>query len=108
VANKALSRVAVIADKAALTLRAIVLRTARSLLKSLWRGLYAAIARGVALVVAPRRTRASVYLTGSLASGEPLQTARALDDLSRRDRDIGDDDLVPSICSQTGVNGVVS
>jgi hypothetical protein len=72
VAGKALSRVAVIGDKAALTLRAIVLRTARSPLKPLWRGLYAAIARGVALVVAPRRTRASVYLTGSLASGEPL------------------------------------
>ena len=71
-AGKALSHVAVIADKAALTLRAIVLRTARSPLKPLWRGLYAAIARGVALVVAPRRTRASVYLTGSLASGEPL------------------------------------
>jgi hypothetical protein len=71
-AGKALSHVAVIADKAALTLRAIVLRTARSPLKPLWRGLYAAIARGVALVVAPRRARASVYLTGSLASGEPL------------------------------------
>ena len=63
---------AVIADKAALALRAIMLRTARSPLKPLWAGLYAVIARGVALIVAPRRTRANVYLTGSLASGEPL------------------------------------
>ena len=49
-----------------------MLRTARSPLKPLWAGLYAVIARVVALIVAPRRTRTNVYLSGSVASGEPL------------------------------------
>ena len=61
-----------IADRAALALRGIMLRTARSPLKPLWAGLYAVIARLVALIVAPRRTRTNVYLSGSMASGEPL------------------------------------
>ena len=61
-----------IADRAALALRRIMLRTARSPLRPLWAGLYALIARLVALIVAPRRTRTSVYLSGSAASGEPL------------------------------------
>jgi hypothetical protein len=50
-AGKALSRVAVIGDKAALTLRAIVLRTAVAVEAAVARAVYAA----VALVVAPRR-----------------------------------------------------
>jgi len=61
-----------IADRAALVLRGIMLRTARSPLKPLWAGLYAVIARAVALIVAPHRTRTTVYLSGSVASGEPL------------------------------------
>jgi hypothetical protein len=61
-----------IADRAALALRRIMLLTARSPLKPLWAGLYAVIARVVALIVAPRRTRTTIYLTGSVASGEPL------------------------------------
>ena len=51
-----------------------MLRTARSPLKPLWAGLYAlTVARAVALIVAPRRTRDETSTSrGSLASGEPL------------------------------------
>ncbi len=61
-----------IVERAAFVIRGFVLRTARSPLKPLWAALYALTARGVALIVAPRRSRTSVYLTGSLAFGEPV------------------------------------
>jgi Nucleotidyltransferase domain len=61
-----------IGQKTALALQRVMLRTARSPLKPLWAGLYALTARVVALIVAPRRARTNIYLTGSLAFGEPL------------------------------------
>jgi endoglucanase len=61
-----------IVEKAAIALRRVMVRTARSPLKPLWAALYAAIARLVAVVVAPRGSGTSVYLAGSLASGEPV------------------------------------
>ena len=67
------ARTAMITERGALALRRFMLRTARSPLKLLWAGLYAAVARAVALIVAPRaHARTDVYLRGSLASGEPL------------------------------------
>ena len=68
-----------ILEKSALALRSLMLRTARSPLKPLWSGLYGAVARGVAVIVAPRRTQASVYLTGSLAGGEPVHGVSDID-----------------------------
>lgn len=68
-----------ILEKSALALRSVMLRTARSPLRPLWSGLYGAVARGVAVIVAPRRTRASVYLTGSLAGGEPVYGVSDID-----------------------------
>jgi endoglucanase len=68
-----------ILEKFALALRSVMLRTARSPLKPLWSGLYSAVARGVAVIVAPRRTQASVYLTGSLAGGEPVHGVSDID-----------------------------
>ena len=49
-----------------------MVRTARSPLRILWAGLYRAVARLAALAVAPPGTETSVYLTGSLASGDPV------------------------------------
>jgi hypothetical protein len=63
---------ALIVERAAFVMRGFVLRTARSPLRPLWAALYELTARGVALIVAPRRSRTSVYLTGSLAFGEPI------------------------------------
>jgi endoglucanase len=59
-------------EKTASGLRELMLRTARTPLKLLWAALYTAIARLVAMIVAPRNGRTSVYLTGSLVSGEPV------------------------------------
>ena len=53
---------------AALALRRVMLRTARSPLRPLWAGVYGAIALAVARIVAPRRSDTSVHVTGSLAS----------------------------------------
>lgn len=68
-----------IGEKTALALQRVMLRTARSPLKPLWAGLYALTARVVALIVAPRRARTNIYLTGSLAFGEPLYGVSDID-----------------------------
>jgi endoglucanase len=66
-------------ERPALVLRRLMLRTARSPLKSLWRALYRAVARLVAVAVVPHRSGASVYLAGSLARGEPLYGVSDID-----------------------------
>ncbi len=48
----------------------LVLRTSRSPLRHLWRGVYAIVAHGVAILVTPRGGTA--YVAGSVAAGEPV------------------------------------
>jgi hypothetical protein len=59
-------------DRAAGALRRVMLRTARSPLAPLWGALHSGVARALATLLAPWGSDATVYLTGSFASGEPV------------------------------------